>query len=206
MKAKTKVFFKVFSSRFDIVNKTPLFVSTNKQESEIFLKKYVCERNSKILFPVRYTSNFLENKLTKFFCLLVKDECGGKKTILDSKEILREEKFYIYGLKKRLTLEEIFTQIFLDFKGNYTKIIKIKNKIVLQQSEKIECILTKNKDDCDRLYSKMRFLLQKHKINGFLFLGEIPNKPRKNKIELIQKLVDFTGLSHYQFKRNCTRH
>lgn len=205
MKSKTKIFFKVFSAHFDIINKTPLFVSTNKQEGTTFLKKYVSEQNSKILFPIRYTSNFLENKLTKFFCVLVKFEGEDKKTILESREILREEKFYVYGLKKRLDLEEIFVQVFLDFKDNYTKIIKIKNKIVLQQSEKIECILTKNKDDCDRLYSKMRYLLRKHKISGFLFLGDVPDKPRKNKIELIQKLVNFTGLSHYQFKRNSTR-
>lgn len=92
------------------------------------------------------------------------------------------------------------------YSAHFTMARMFKNKIVFECGDDIECVLAKNKSDCKRLYQFLKKFAIDHKIMAFLFLGTVPEHSKKIKSELIKKLVDFTGLSHYQFKRNSTRH
>lgn len=186
--------------------KTPVFSSCKYKETFNEFKG-IREKNKKeIIFPLRYTSNKFENKSRRFYILLVKEYQTGYKEIIKQDEFLREEKFYVYGVKKRYNVSDLLENVFLKFIDNFTTVRMFKNKIVLQSGEDLECILTKNLSDCKRLYSFLKQALISRKIISFLFLGKVPNVPFHIKVDLIKRLVDMTGLDHHQFKRNSTRH
>lgn len=183
----------------------PLFVSSKYRESFQFFKSAVELNKSKVFFPLKYVSNPQENRMQRYYIVLVK-ELDGENIILKTSEYLVEEKFYVYGLKKRIDFISVFQYILNHFGKSFTKVYRFKNKIVFEDGERIECILTKNLAESKRFYFKFKEIAIQKKIISFLFLGNIPDKPRYLKINMIQRLVDFTGLSHYQFKRNSTRH
>lgn len=183
----------------------PLFVSNKYRESFNFFKTAVELNKSKVFFPLKYVSNPQENKMQRYYIVLVK-ELDCENIILKTSEYLVEEKFYVYGLKKRIDFISVLQHIVNNFGENFTKVYRFKNKIVFEDGERIECVLTKNLVESKRFYFKFKEIIIQKKIISFLFLGNIPNKPRYLKINMIQRLVDFTGLSHYQFKRNSTRH
>lgn len=183
-------------------SKKVVFSSCKYRETLDFYHNFLDKNKKKVIYPKRYLANKKSVSFERYYVLLV----DGEKKILFRQEYLVEEKFYVYGLKKRCTVEELFEKVFLRFVENFTSVRMFKNKIVLESGDDIECILTKNISECDRLYTFIKSAVQSKKIYSLLFLGKVPEKPREMKIELIRKLVAFTGLSHYQFKRNSTRH
>jgi hypothetical protein len=179
-----------------------VFSSSKYRETLSFYHSFLENNKKNIVYPKRYISNKKEVSFERYYIFLIDEQ----KKVLLKNEYLVEEKFYVYGAKKRYTVEQLFEKVFLKFVENFTSVRMFKNKIVLESGDDIECILTKNLSECDRLYNFVKSAVQSKKIYSLLFLGKIPEKPREMKIELIQKLVAFTGLSHYQFKRNSTRH
>lgn len=179
-----------------------VFSSRKYRETLDFYHNFLENNKKKVVYPKRYRSNKEEVSFQRYYVFIV----DAQKNVLLKQEYLIEEKFYVYGAKKRYTVEQLFEKVFLRFVENFTSVRMFKNKIVLESGDDIECILTKNISECDRLYTFIKIAVQSKKIYSLLFLGKVPEKPREMKIELIKKLVDFTGLSHYQFKRNSTRH
>lgn len=185
--------------------KTPLYNSNKYRETLSAYKDFIEKNKKEIIYPLRYTANPKEVRLQKYFILLVK-QIADKTEVLKHSEFLVEEKFYVYGLKQRLTVVELFEKVIPKLVDNFTSVRMFKNKIVFECGDTIECVLTKNIYECKRLYMFLKNAMLDKKIISFMFLGKVPESPRSIKIELIKKLVDFTGLSHFQFKRNSTRH
>ena len=183
-------------------SKRVIFSSRKYRETLDFYHNFLDKNKKKVIYPKRYRSNKQEVSFQQNYLFIV-DE---RKNVLLKQEYLTEETFYVYGAKKRYTVEQLFEKVFLKFVENFTSVRMFKNKIVLESGDDIECILTKNISECDRLYHFVKNAVQSKKIYSLLFLGKVPEKPREIKIELIKKLVAFTGLSPYQFKRNSTRH
>ena len=183
----------------------PKFQSTKYRESYNFFKTAVQQNRKNIFYPLQHTSTVKETKLHKYFILFVKvvDE---QSIILKKTEFYIEEKFHIYGLKKRMTFLETFEYLTLKFRNAFTKIQRLKNKIVFDDGHQIECVLTKNLEECKIFYFKLKQMAISLKITAFLFLGDVPSRPKYIKVKMVSKLVEFTGLSHYQFSRNKTRH
>jgi hypothetical protein len=200
-----KVVFSVYLTNNSINNK-PKFQSSKYRETLAYFKNCIEKNKKEIIFPLQYTSNSKEVRLDRFYLLFVREDDVSGRQIIKHQEFLIEEKFYVYGLKKRLTVMQILEHLLKKFNNNFTLVRMFKNKIVFECGDDIECILTKNTSDCQRLYLFLKTFYTEKKIKGLIFAGKVPNKSKKMKSELIQKLVDFTGLSHYQFKRQSTRH
>lgn len=201
----SKFCFAVYLSSNDKLKRKPLFKSFKYRETLQFFKTELENNNEKVVFPLQYISNKKENRLQKYYLLIVKENLSSRQ-IIKYQEYYVEEKFYIYGLKKRLSVYELCEHLLTKYASYFTMVRILKNKIVFESGDEIECVLTKNKNDCKRLYYFIKKFAIDNNIKFFLFLGFVPEKSKKMKSELIQKLVDFTGLSHYQFKRNSTRH
>lgn len=183
--------------------KTPIFKSRKYRECYLFFKEKIKENKKQIIFPKKFVSNVDEVKPKKYYIYIIK-EVDKVPILMDIHEYLVEEKFHVYGLKRRLTVEQILEEVFLKFSSNFTKIYLFKNKLVFISGDEIECILTKNTDEAKRLYNYFKNVIGSSNSIAFLFLGTV--KSRKFKNELIKKLVAFTGLSYFQFSRNSTRH
>lgn len=204
MKSKKQIYFQVFFSNSEIINKIPLFSTAIKELAENFFQNKV-KASKNIIFPVHFTSTSKEIKKKRFFLVLV-EKYNGEQKILKYRQIFKEETFYMYGNKKRWDIMQIFENI-CSSGENFIKVYKIKNKVVFigLDGELRECVLTKNEDDCHRFYNCLKKISKTNKLITLLFLGEFPNIPKIQKSDLIKKLVAFTGLSHYQFKRKSTR-
>lgn len=202
----SKFLFSVYLTKYNNTKNDLKFQSSKYRETLSYFKTCIENNRKQIIFPVHYTSNSKEVRLHKFYLLFVKEDSEGGRRILQHQEFYIEEKFYVYGLKKRLTVTGVLEHILKTFKNNFTLVRIFKNKIVFECGDDIECILTKNQSDCQRLYLFLKNIYKEKKIIGLIFAGKVPNKSKKMKSELIQKLVNFTGLSHYQFKRQSTRH
>lgn len=198
--------FSVYKTVNNRLKKKPLFVSGKYRETLNFFKEEIEENKKNTIYQLRYKSNKVDVTLERYFLVLIKEDKNGNKEIVKQEEYLVEEKFYLYGLKKRLTVAEIFEQIIPEFYEHFTTVRMFKNKIVFESGDKIECILTKNLYECKRLYTYLNSAFKSRKIISFLFLGKVPDTPTEIKRELIDKLVKLTGLSHFQFRRNKTRH
>lgn len=189
------------------------------------MKKYekLKEENQKVVFPRRYgTHNGLHK--VKYNLLLLKrketniekyykgyTEFGNLTTyklnddnwyILDRVPWKVEEQFYVYGLKKRLTTVEIYKQCFLPRMHYFNQVIKIFNKLVIDDGEDLEVILCKTEDDCDLLYQKILSFAHYQNLSSFLFLGDGTFLTRKN---LRDRLIEFTGLKRQEFYRNVSK-
>lgn len=188
-------------------NSKKTIFKSNKYRDTLFEYKKIAEINKKnVVFPRQYISNCKEVRFDKTFIVFAKRNAQGVQQILKYQEYYIEEKFYVYGLKKRLDFLSIIEYILSKFQTNFTMIRMFKNKIIFECGDTIECILTKNENDCKRLYFSLKNFFKEKKIIWLLCVGKVPEKSKKMKSELIQKLVNFTGLSHYQFKRRKTRH
>lgn len=195
--------FFVYINTHEKTAKKPVFSSRKYRESYLFFKEKIKENQNNVYFPKKFVSNPTEVKQKKYYIYIVK-EVNKIPTLLDIHEYLVEERFYVYGLKKRLTVVEILDQVFFKYSANFTKIYILKNKLVFVSGEDIECILTKNLDEAKRLYNYFKGIIASSKIIAFLFLGVVRKKKLKG--ELIKRLVELTGLSPFQFVRNSTRH
>lgn len=202
----SKICFSVYLSSNNKLKRKPLFKSFKYRESLNFYKTELENNNQNVVFPLRYISNKNENRLQKYYLLFVRESDLIGQQIIKHQEYYIEEKFYVYGLKKRLSVYELFEYLIKKYGAHFTMVRIFKNKIVLECGDEIECVLTKNKNDCKRLYYFFKDFAIKKNLKAFLFLGVVPERSKQMKSELIQKLVKFTGLSHYQFKRNTTRH
>lgn len=163
-------------------------------------KEKIEENRKNIFFPQRYSSNKFECVPVVFHLAIIDDETNE---ILQIEQIHVEQKFWVYGLKKNLNLIQIISTVFTKYINNFTTVLKYKNKIILYDKDKIECILTKNLLDCDRLYQSFKTLIYEKKIYSFLFKGEITYNEKKI---IVDELVKLTNLSRCQFFRNSTRH
>jgi hypothetical protein len=198
-KEKEKEIYKIFLCKNQIIPKSPKFKFTTYEKA---IKKYEniikeCSGNN-IIFPVKHITDSYGHKPVKFHVILV----GVDGQILKYNNIQKEEKFYAYIAKKKITTVEILSEILPTFKSMAVKIHLFKNKIIIDDMKNIECILTKNEKDAERLYSFLRKTLTKKKIFHFMFLGKIKNSEEKR--HYIEKLTKLTGLSHYQFRRKYT--
>ena len=177
-----------------------------------------------IVIPKRYgTYNGLHN--VKYDMLLLKRKLEGESVstykdyndwgvlqeynlndddwkILDKINWYEEEKFYVYGLKKRLTCLDIYQECLIPKIHYFTQIIKIFNKLVIDDGDDVEVILCKTEADCDLLYHKLLSFATHQQLSSLLFLGNATFQTRK---QLRQRLCEFTGLKEQEFYRKVSK-
>lgn len=113
-----------------------------------------------------------------------------------------EETFFIYGLKKRLNVLGIFTDIFKPRLESICQILIVLNKIVIKNQDDIEVILCKNVKECHRLYNFLFTKIIEQKFNNFIFLGEANKSTRSSLYDSMEKHM---GLKRNELYRTSTR-
>ena len=92
----------------------------------------------------------------------------GNWEIINMEPYKIEEKFKVYG-KRRMTVKEIIGYIILSLK-TLTSIGIVHNKLIMHNEQKVELVLCKNKQDCERLYNAIVKITKKRSKN-LLYAG-----------------------------------
>ena len=197
-----EVKFQIFFCVNNKIRKKPYFTSTDYKIIFDKFSSLITENRENIIFPQKYTSNKIEVKSKREYIMLTKILPDGSK-VLKIEEWYVEETFFLYSKKARYNVAELLKYLFPLYKNYFVKISTYKNKILFDDGEHLECILTKNLDEAQRLYLFIKSNIEKRKVKNFLFFGEIPHRMKS---EIIVRLVKATGLKPFQFSRNSTRH
>ena len=179
-----------------------------KGHNQVLLPKVFI--NHKKIIQAEYEVLLLEYQEKNESSRMIQDNLGGIITeksiggwkILKNIDYFYEETFYVYGLMKRLNVAEILKEVFVPRYIGFYQVVMVLNKIVIFTENDIEVILTKNLQDCQRLYD---YIFDFFKINGFfslLFLGKANLATRKELYDSIQK---HTGLTRKELFRTSTR-
>jgi hypothetical protein len=122
--------------------------------------------------------------------------------ILDKFKWNEEEKFYVYGEKKRLTCLEIYEKCLKPRMHYFTQVLKMFNKLVIDDGEDMEVVLCKTEQDCNILYHKLLTFADYQNLSSFLFLGHATYHTRMG---LRDRLCEFTGLKRQEFYRRVSK-
>ncbi len=204
---KAKIRYKIFFRVNKKIRKQRVYEYRHLHKAMERFNALVTENRKNVILPRLYMTTaekVYRSQSVITLASILPEEMGGGVEIIKSVDWLQEEEFFVYVDNERMTVEEILTKVFTKFKGVFTKVWKYKNKIVLDDSENLACIQTKNLSEAIRLYDKLKELIAKYKIYNFLFLGEVQGK--KFKSELIVRLCEYTGLKRFQFSRSKSRH
>ena len=106
--------------------KTHVFRSNKYMYCFRKFKQKIEENRKNILFPQRYTSNEVECVPVTFQLAIINEDNGE---IVEYEHINVEQKFWVYGLKKNLTLFNLISEVFVKYAKNFTTVLKYKNKI-----------------------------------------------------------------------------
>lgn len=204
---KNKKIYKVFKEyRFFkwALNKYTNLVSNNN----VHIKKI--QVNTKAIKPVEYELLLLKKTpKNDTISKIVSNEYGnnvkmiikGGWDIIKKSEWSIEERFFVYGYKKRMDVIDIISNVFKKFTKFYYVTIVL-NKIVIYNDDFIEVILCKNGTDCDRLSYFIKKQMSNFGFINFIFLG-VAN--RKQRVNLYDRMELHTGLKRQELFRTSTR-
>ena len=190
-----------------------------------FIKKkyFSIKDKNKVLYP-KQTSAYLKTKPILYELILMKkweevdlpfidrDEMGRTIEIKDNKKkwsILNkdiyhyEEKFTVFGFKKRLTCKEIIKFILL--KKHKTIIVKqvnyIENKLLIHQNNDFDVVLCKCPADAKKLFDVLREFSDHNDLKPIMFTGKV----ELGKTETYNMIVEKTGWKKNKVYRTVTR-
>jgi len=186
-------------------------------------KYYKLKDTNKVLFPKKI-STYKKLHPTHYELLLVKtwekedlpfidrDELGRTIeiadsthhwTILEKCEYFYEEKFTVFGNKKRLTSIQIIKTILLrKHTGIMVKQVNyVNNKLLIHQNNDVDIILCKSTEDCKRLFTIFKEFVEKNNIKNIMFTGSI----NSNKQEIYRLILHKTGWKKNKIYRTTTR-
>lgn len=207
--------------------------STEKQANKHFNK--MLEENKKVVFPKEYVSIDIiepckyelliikrrgenESNITKLrdsYGDLIDHQTDSDEWIVyDKAPYMIEETFWVYGfspLHQRKTFEYIYENIVVPNtknKGDFLNFILFKNKLLIENSEKQEMIICKNKSDCIRLYNEIQSKCNDdNRCKYYMFLGDW-GKGKQNKYyfeRAIEKIKRLTSWDRLKITRYNTR-
>jgi len=178
-----------------------------------------------VLFPKSHTS-IKKTKPVLFEILLLKekeegdpkyydrDELGrtipvetktNKWTIVEKRPYYYEEKFTIFGYRKRFQTKDILKKILLPSikrEGVVKQVNYVLNKVMIWFDGDFDVILCKCESDAKKLHSVLRDFCETQKINNVIFSGNIAKKHRE---DIYKMIVDKTGWSRNKVYRSVTR-
>lgn len=180
---------------------------------------------NKVLFPKKHNA-YKKNKPVKYEILLLKEKEEDDNTYFDRDELGRtieltvkndswsiiekrpyeyEEKFSVYGFKKRLDTISIIKLILMkDIKKEHIikQITYVHNNVTIQSDGNIDIVTCKCIDDAKRLHNLLRDFCKKNKIKNVLFLGKVSKKNRGKMYDII---IEKTGWKREKLFRTSTR-
>ena len=178
-----------------------------------------------VLFPKSHTS-IKKTKPVLFEILLLKEREEGdpefydrdalgrtipvntktnKWTIIEKRPYYYEEKFTVFGSRKRFETKDILRQILLPSikrEGVVKQVNYVLNKVMIWFDGDFDVILCKCESDARKLHNVLRDFCVSQKINNVLFSG---NVPKKNREEMYKTIVEKTGWSRNKVYRSVTR-
>jgi len=191
--------------------------------SSIKQKYFSLKDKNKVLFA-RHNSAYLKLKPIKYEIILMKkwevndipfidrDEIGRtqevhdinkKWTILYKDRYEYEEKFTVFGHKKRLTCIEIIKDVLL--KKQKTIMVKqvnyIENKLLIHQDNDFDIILCKCPSDAQRLFNTLHKFSESNNLPSIMFTGKV----ELGKTDTYKMIVEKTGWKKNKVYRKVTR-
>jgi hypothetical protein len=178
-----------------------------------------------VLFPKSYTS-IKKTKPVLYEILLLKereegdpefygrDEIGrttpittkrNKWTIVEKRPYYYEEKFTIFGHRKRFETKDILRQILLPSikrEGVVKQVNYVLNKLMIWFDGDFDVILCKCEADARKLHNVLRDFCEKQKIKNVIFSGNVTKRNREN---IYKMIVEKTGWSRNKVYRSVTR-
>lgn len=180
---------------------------------------------NKVLFPKKHNA-YKKNKPVKYEILLLKEKEEDDNTYFDRDELGRtieltvknnswtilekqtyeyEEKFSVYGFRKRLDTISIIKLILMKDikKENIIKQINyVNNNVLIHHNEDFDVITCKCIDDAKRLHNLLRDFCKKSKIKNVIFSGKSTGR---NKSKMYDLIIEKTGWKIEKLYRTTTR-
>lgn len=131
------------------------------------------------------------------------EDKNKKWTILYKNDYYYEERFTIFGSKRRLTSIEIIKNILL--RKNKSILVKqvnyINNKLLIHQNNDFDIIVCKCNKDAKRLYDTLFEFYNTNKLKNIMFTGKV----YKNKKQVYKTIKEKTGWDEFKLYRTKTR-
>jgi hypothetical protein len=178
-----------------------------------------------VLFPKSHTS-IKKTKPVLFEILLLKEREEGdptfydrdalgrtipvntkrnKWTIVEKRPYYYEEKFTVFGSRKRFETKDILRQILLPSikrEGVVKQVNYVLNKLMIWFDGDFDVILCKCEADARKLHNVLRDFCEKQKIKNVIFSGNVTKRNREN---IYKMIVEKTGWSRNKVYRSVTR-
>lgn len=174
----------------------------NENEKILFPKRFI---NYNKIIPVKYEIYCVKDVEDSDESRLVKDLLGKISfeeplfdiwTILDSAPYEVEETFWIYGKDPKKDRSDIREVVKLLMKGandrrNIKQVIVINNKLVIHNENQFDMVITKCKEDAQRLHHTLFQAVNKHKIRNVLFMGTVSEASKGIIYDLIKEKTNW---------------
>ena len=176
-------------------------------------KKYI---NKGEIKPLETELLLLKERVSTDTNRIIRDKMGrtieersdsDKWVILDSNIYYEEESFYVFGYDSKLnrfTVRDIIKKILMNGIKSKTatkQIIMVNNKLIIRGDD-MDIIICKCKDDCVRLYHKLKDISLNSNINRLIFMGHVSKTMKK---ELYVAILIKTGWNKDKLWRTSTR-
>jgi len=199
------------------VKESTAYINYNRikeeNESVIFPKAFV---NDKVIKPIKYEIFLVKDIEGGDKNRFIRDELGRVYeetpifdlwTVKESSEYFIEETFWIYGhpsRKDRKTFKDVLRLVFTDSEdaNSSRQAIVVHNKLVVQNEDRFDMIICKNKLDCQRLHHKLHDYSKDEKIKGIVFMGTCGSANIPTLYDIIH---DNTGWPYTKIRRTSTR-
>lgn len=201
--------------------------STEKKAREKF--QSLIDDNSKVVFPVKYINNgglkdanyeiviikSRENKETKttkirnIFGKYINYETSSDDWIvLDRQQYFREETFWVYGYHPQLqrkTFQWIYENIIENNNNSdyFKNVFLFKNKFICDTNGQLDIVFCKNINDAIRLYNELQEKARSNKLKYIIWSGDMSLS--KMKMQIMERLMKWTGWSYNKIRRNSLR-
>lgn len=125
--------------------------------------------------------------------------------IVAKEEWLVEETFNVYGyhpIKDRKTFGFIYNELLVsDIRtdGDPKRVRTMMNKLIIETFDDFDLIITKNADECQRLYAALQKKVQTNKQKQIVFTGEIPQMMVST---MFDKIEEKTGWNRKLIQKN----
>jgi len=185
------------------------------------------EENETIIFPKRYINDGAI-KPVKYEIYLVKDIEDGDKnryvrdnvgkvtqekpifnywTVIDNADYDIEEEFWIYGhpsKRDRKTIKDVVRVVMNDATDakRSRQVIVVHNKLVIQNEDRFDMVICKNKRDCQRLHHLLNDSAEKFKLKGLVFMGTCGDANISMMYDIIYENTNWT---YQKIRRTSTR-
>ena len=129
----------------------------------------------------------------------------NKWTIIEKRPYYYEEKFTVFGSRKRFETKDILKQILLPSikrEGVVKQVNYVLNKLMIWFDGDFDVILCKCEDDARDLHNVLRDFCETQKISNVIFSGNVTKRNRDN---IYKMIVEKTGWSRNKVYRSVTR-